>query len=217
MPAPMVFTAAMIRELDHDPQRFLVNFGRRRRGSGFGYPQEAWRYGCLDRFHAAGRDLEAAEAYLAQVLAGGDGPTNWKRHEIAELRAQSRQYALPDQRRTSLYLPTPVFWRPSPVAWRGHVLALRPGLTFERGDRLTRLVWTAKKLSFARPGATMVVAATLAQLEASGAGAGSGIEVYQLRYGEERWFSAGDLKGLWSRLDRLLTMAEARPEAPPAA
>jgi hypothetical protein len=63
----------------------------------------------------------------------------------------------------------------------------------------------------------MVVAATLAQLEASGERATSGIEVYQLRYSEERLFSAGDLKALWSRLDRLLTMAERRPEAPSAA
>jgi hypothetical protein len=63
----------------------------------------------------------------------------------------------------------------------------------------------------------MVAAATLALLEASGVSATSGIEVYQLRYGEERGFAAGELKALWSRLDRLLTMAEGRPEAPPAA
>lgn len=217
MPAPIVFTAAMIRELDHDPQRFMRNFGRARDGNGFGYPQEAWRYVCLDRFHSADRSIEAADSYLAQVLAEGAGPTKWKRREIAELRAQSRQYALRDQRRPSLYLPTPMPWRPSPVAWRGHVLALWPGLAFERAGRLLRLVWTAKKLSFARRGTTMVVAATLAQLEASGAKVTSGIEVYQLRYGEERLFPVGDMKALWSRLDRLLTVAEGRPEAPPAA
>jgi hypothetical protein len=41
MTAPIVFTAAMIRELDHDPQRFMRNFGRQRDGNGFGYPQES--------------------------------------------------------------------------------------------------------------------------------------------------------------------------------
>jgi hypothetical protein len=217
MPGPMPFTAAMIRELDHDPPRFIRNLGRQREGKGFGYPQETWRYGALDRFHAADRSLEAADGYLAEILGGGGGPTRWKRREIAELREQTRQYALRDQRRPSRYLTALVPWRPSLVTWRGHVLALRSGLTFEHGDRITRLVWTAKKLSFARRGTAMVVAATLAQLEAAGEGATSAIEVYQLRYGQEAMFRAGDLKASWSRLDHLLTMAEGRPEASPAA
>jgi hypothetical protein len=214
---PLAFTAAMVRELDHDPQRFIRNLGRASDRRGFGYPQETWRYGALDRFHIANQSLEAAGAYLADVLEGGGGPTNWKRREIAELRAQIRQYALRSQRRPSRYLPAPVPWRPSLVAWRGHVLALRSGLGFERGDRLMRLVWTAKKLSLARRGSTMVAAATLAQLEAQGESTTSAIEVYQLRYGQEATFPAGDLKVLWSRLGRLLTRAEGRPEAPPAA
>lgn len=212
----IVFTAAMVRELDNNPQRFMGTFGRPRQGSGFGYPQEAWRYGAFDAFHKEDRSLDAAEAYLAKVLQDGQGPTDWKRREIAEIRAHVRQYALRDQRKPSRYLSAPVLWRPEQVIWRGHRLSLRSGLAFERADPFARLVWSAKKLTFGRSGTTMVAAATLASLVASGT-ALSGIEVYQLRYGEERWFPAGDLMALWSRLDRLLTMAERQPEAPPAA
>lgn len=214
----IVFSGAKVRELAHDPVRFIMNAGRvEDDGEGFGYPQEPWLYNALEAYHGAGRNLAAADRYLDDVLAKNVGPTEWKVERVSEIRVQVRRYALRDQRRKWPHLATAQHWRPPQATWRGHALALRTGLMFEPSHRIVRLVWSAKKLAFARRGSTMVAAATLAQLEAAAVANVEFVEVFQLRDGDERLFPVGDLKSMWTALDRLLTQAERRPEAPPAA
>lgn len=211
------FTAPQIRELAHDPQRFLRDLERDDDDSGFGYPQEAWRYGAIDAFHRADRSVAAAAAFLDAALKGGSGPSPWKVEKLAEISREIKSYALRDQRRPSRYVETLYRRRPPPATWRGHQLALPAGLRFEAEGTVLRLVWTAKDLAFVRRGTTMVVAATLAQVEAGLGLSPRLIEVYHLRDGDERRFEARDLKAMWSGLDRLLGLAEGRPEEPSAA
>lgn len=123
--AQVPFTAAQIRELAHDPQQFLRDLGRDD-DSGYGYPEEAWRYGALDAFHRADRSLAAAAAFLGAALERGCGPSTWKVQKLTEIDRQVKNYALRDQRRPSRYVGTLYQRRPLPVTWRGHRLALRP-------------------------------------------------------------------------------------------
>lgn len=84
----MPFTAADIRELAYDPQAYMRRRQRLASGGGFGVPDLWWRYGAAEAFHRGDRSLEAVDAYLGGVLAGGCGPTQWKREKANVIRSQ---------------------------------------------------------------------------------------------------------------------------------
>lgn len=94
----MPFTAADIRELAYDPQAYMRRRPRLASGGGFGVPDMWWRYGAAEAFHLGDRSLEAVDAYLGKVLAGGCGPTHWKREKANVIRSQlADAYAPRDQ------------------------------------------------------------------------------------------------------------------------
>lgn len=211
----IIWTGPLIRELAHDPFRFVL--GRPKEG-GFGYPQQVWRYRGAEAYHASGRDPVALERSLTDALEGGCGPTPWKRREIDGVRGALIGTYLPlDAELGGEPSDGPFEPRPEPVVWRGHHLALVQGLPFSTLEgRVQRLIWTERKNLFGRRGTTMLIAATLAYAEVVGERL-AGIQVFQLREREVRFFSGSDLRLMWPRLDQLLGWAEGRRAAPPAA
>lgn len=108
--------------------------------------------------------------------------------------------------------------RPGSVTWRGHQLAIPLSLLVEHlGRPGVRVMWTESALRFKSHGTTMVAAAMLANAEVLLNLRLAGIEVWQLRHGQQRYFAAELLHALYRRLDEMLTFPERRLGQPPAA
>lgn len=215
-----VFRLPDIRDLAISQTTYLRAQASRTPGSGFGNPQLAWRYGGLNTYHSAERNVESMTAWLSGRLEVGVLKSPWKAARIAEIdRLLKARYA-PRDRLSALEFRATLFQRRPPARlWQGHMISLPLGLAFETdAGGLLRLVLTEKGLSLRSPGTPIVLAAVLAYALSGQGGAWrpTTIEVFQLRDADYRRFPAEDLMTRWPRLSQLLTWAEGTSQSPAA-
>ncbi len=187
-------------------------------GSGFGNPIRDWIHDSIANYYESGRDEDALMARLARAMEGGIGYSDWKREREPSLRRMLTRFAQMEPKGRGIVQEVLYQRRPDPVAWRGHGLAIPLSLLVEHlGRPLVRVVWTESGFRFKSRGATMVAVATLAYAETLLDLRISGIEVWQLRDGQQRHFDVELLQARYPMLDDMLTFAERRLGQPPAA
>ena len=210
----------MIRELARGQGAYLRALAAREPGSGFGYPQLAWRYGALDAYHSADRNPELMSEWLAGRLDIGVRDSAWKAAKVAEIDRLLKARYIPRDRLSALAFRETLFERRPPArTWQGHLISMPLGTAFDTDDGgLVRLILTERSLSLQHPGTPVVLAAALAYALSGPAGAWvpATIEVFQLRDPDYRRFPAEELMARWPRLSQLLTWAEGASQSPAA-
>lgn len=210
------FTPAGVKELARDRERYVLR--RLENEGGFGFPQRRWIHEAVGSYYANDRNPARLTRSLSEAMLRGQGRNSWKVAREPALQRMLRHFALVEPRARGI-VRTVLYRREAPpVLWQDHWLAFPMGLLVEEmAGRFVRVFWIEAGMGFRARGSTMVVAATLAHAETLLGGQLTGIDVWQLRHRQERFFRADDLRRLWSRLDGLMTFAESRLREPPAA
>lgn len=197
------FGAADIVALSRNPDRDLSV----RTGKGFSFPQRGWVYAAAEAFYRADRSSPALWTAFDRVVTGRE-MTSWKAERRSDLKPMLDRFLVMDRRSHARFVAS-AFTSPTRViTWREHELCLPLGLLLEDDSgRGLRLLWIERALRLQKRSSGLLATATLAALETS-RGEIAWLEAWFLRSGEVGRYQAKDLRANWSRLDRMLAIAE---------
>jgi hypothetical protein len=210
------FAIADIGRLVRNPDASLA-CERVRKGESFSYFQRSWLHQAAAASFEADGDPAAFRDRLSMLVASGQGPTPFKKRVQADLLALLPALARLNRQNPARYVTTLYRHIPSLIVWKDHALKLPLGLLFEdeRG-MVMRTLWMESYLRPRVRGIDMTAVALSVVLPA-GAGIACSIEPWFLRDTDRRFYASTDLRALRPRLDRILSYAEQRRRASPAA